>query len=94
MKKRQDQQLPTRRSWTRRAVIGGVLVVGMAALWAVSGGPSAWGGKPRLVVDREVVDLGDLPFKSPARVVFTLTNRGEGTLRLAGVPRVEAIKGC
>ena len=75
-------------------MIGGVLVVVMAAVWWVSGGPNAWGEKPRLVVDREVVDLGDLPFDTPARAVFTLINSGEGTLRLAGVPRVEAIKGC
>jgi len=94
MKKRQDQQVPTRRSGRRWAVISGVLVVGIAALWWVSGGLNAWGEKPRLVVDREVVDLGDLPFETPARVIFTLTNSGEGTLRLAGVPRVEAVKGC
>ena len=93
MKKRREQ-LQTRRSWRRWAVIGGVLVVGMAAVWWVSGGPNVGGEKPRLVVDREVVDLGDLPFDTPARVVFTLTNSGEGTLTLAGVPRVEAIKGC
>ena len=42
-------------------------------MWSGSGGPNVWGEKPRLVVDREVVDLGDLPFDTPARVVFTLT---------------------
>jgi hypothetical protein len=45
-------------------------------------------------VDREVVDLGDLPYGAPARAVFTLTNAGPGLLKLAGVPRVEAVKGC
>ena len=75
-------------------MIGGVLVVVMAAVWWVSGGPNAWGEKPRLVVDREMVDLGDLPFNTPVRAVFTLTNSGEGTLTLAGVPRVEVVKGC
>jgi hypothetical protein len=94
MKKRQDQQLPTVRSWRRWAMLGGVLVVGMAAVWWVAGGPNAWGEKPRLVVDRDAVDLGDLPFDTPAHVVFTLTNSGEGTLTLAGAPRVEAVKGC
>jgi hypothetical protein len=75
-------------------MIGGVLVVGMAAVWWVAGGPNVWGEKPRLVVDREVVDLGDLPFDTPARVAFTLANTGKGTLALAGVPPVEAVKGC
>ena len=94
MKKRRQQQLPVRRSGRRWAMIGGVLVVGLATLWWVAGGPNAWGEKPRLVVDRDLVDLGDLPFDTPARVVFTLTNSGEGTLTLAGTPRVEAVKGC
>jgi hypothetical protein len=94
MKKRQDLRLPTVRSWRRWAMLGGVLVVGMAAVWWVAGGPNAWGEKPRLVVDRDAVDLGDLPFDTPARVVFTLTNSGESTLTLAGAPRVEAVKGC
>jgi len=94
MTERQRQPLPARRSRMPWAVVIAVLVVGIGAGWWVSGGPEAWGKRPRLIVDREVVDLGDLPFDAPARVVFTLTNAGEGTLKLAGVPRVEAVKGC
>jgi len=75
-------------------VVGAVLVVGAAAVWWTSEGLEDRGKAPRLVVDREVVDLGDLPFDTPARVVFTLTNAGQGTLKLDGVPRVEAVKGC
>ncbi len=52
------------------------------------------GGTPRLVLDREVVDLGYLPFETPARVVFTLTNAGTGSLKLEDVPRVKVLKGC
>jgi len=94
MKKKKAQPLPARNSRTRWAVVGAVLVIGIAAGWWISGGPDAWGDRPRLVLDREVVDLGDLPFDAPARVVFTLTNAGPGLLKLAGVPRVEAVKGC
>lgn len=94
MKKRKGQPVPARSSRMRWAAVGTVLVIGTVAGWWISGGPDAWGDRPRLIVDREVVDLGDLPFDAPARVVFTLTNAGPGTLKLAGVPRVEAVKGC
>jgi len=94
MTKNQGQPLPARRSRMAWAVVSAALVVGIAAMWWISGGLEDWGSRPRLVVDRELVDLGDLPFDAPARVVFTLTNAGQGTLKLNGVPRVEAVKGC
>ena len=94
MKKRQRQPLPARHSRMRWVVVSAVLVVGIVAGWWMWGGPDAWGDRPRLIVDREIVDLGDLPFGAPARAVFTLTNAGPGALKLAGVPRVEAVKGC
>jgi len=94
MGKKRAQPVPAPRSRMRWAVVSAVLVVGLAAAWWLSGGPDAWGDRPRLIVDREVVDLGDLPYGAPARVVFTLTNAGPGTLKLAGVPRVDAVKGC
>jgi hypothetical protein len=46
------------------------------------------------VVDRTEVDLGSLPFEAPATVVFTLTNAGDGLLRIADVPPVRVLKGC
>jgi hypothetical protein len=45
-------------------------------------------------VDRTEVDLGTLPFETPARVVFTLTNAGDGLLRIADVPPVRVLEGC
>jgi hypothetical protein len=47
-----------------------------------------------LAVDRTEVDLGYLPFDAPVRVTFTLTNTGDGLLRLVEVPRVKALRGC
>jgi hypothetical protein len=52
------------------------------------------GGIPKLAVDRDVVDLGPLAYHTPARVTFTISNRGDGTLRLTETPRVIAAKGC
>ena len=87
--------VPRRGRW-RWAVMGALVVVGAGAgtFWWMSTGPDASGGAPRLVVDREVVELGDIPFEAPARVVFTLTNAGDGTLKIAEVPRVKAVEGC
>jgi hypothetical protein len=73
--------------------LGLVMLVAAGAWWR-STSPEASNGTPRLVLDREVVDLGFLPFEAPARAVFTLTNAGDVPLRLADVPRVSVLKGC
>lgn len=89
------QPTPPRWGW-RWVVLGVVLLLigGGAAGWWLSAAPDAAAGRPRLVLDRDVVDLGYLPFEAPARVVFTLSNAGDGPLKLADVPRVKAVKGC
>lgn len=93
-RKRRDERTG-QRTWKRRAI--GVVLVALIAviagwwLWEI---PEASGGTPKLAIDREVVDLGDLPFETPARVVFTLSNAGDGTLRIPDVPRVRAEEGC
>jgi hypothetical protein len=61
-----------------------------AVFWGLSGSS----GTPRLVVDRTEADLGYRSFGVPAQVVFTLTNAGDGPLRLKDVPRVIVKAGC
>jgi len=88
---------PAPRRGRRRWWVVGVLVAivaGAGTFWWQSESLGTLSGAPRLVVDREVVELGDLPFEAPARVVFTLTNAGDGTLKMAEVPRVKAVEGC
>lgn len=93
-RKRQDEQ--ARRRTRKRRAVGVVLVAVIAVIagWWLWNTPEASGGTPKLAIDREVVDLGDLPFETPARVVFTLSNAGDGTLRIPDVPRVRAEEGC
>lgn len=100
MGKRNDKprvkQLPSRPPRWRGAAWGALVLVavGGGGLWWLWGAWEASGGTPRLVVDRTEVDLGSLPFEAPARVVFTLTNAGDGLLRIADVPPVRVLEGC
>ena len=96
MAKHSRMQPPPRRPRWRWAALGVVVLValGAGAFWWLSEAQDTPGGRPRLVLDREVVDLGKLPFEKPARVVFTLTNAGNSSLRLDGVPRVQLLQGC
>lgn len=73
-----------------------VLAVAAAAGWwfRTTPTPEASGGTPRLVLDRDTIDLGPMALNTPARAVFTLTNAGDGALRITGVSRVRALEGC
>ncbi len=99
-KRRKGQTAPPAQGRRARTIVlGGVAIalaaVGAAAAWWLSGEPgAATAGTPRLVVDRREVDLGYRRFDEPARVVFTLTNAGNGLLRLSEVPRVKVAAGC
>jgi hypothetical protein len=76
--------------------VGALLLIGVgaAAFWWLSEAQNSLAGKPRLMVDRTEVDLGDLPFNAPAKVVFTLTNAGGSPLDLSDNPPVRAVTGC
>lgn len=101
MTKRRGQQPATRPSpgssrWWPWAVLGVVVVVAGAGLgvWWSWQAPSAAGGPPRLVVDRDTVDFGYVRFGAPAHAVFTVSNTGTGPLVLREKPEVILAKGC
>lgn len=89
-------------------VLGGALLIGLAlfALWKTGGlgnpaGDAASspvgsevGGTPRLEVDREKVDLGDVPVDQTVSVTFLLSNTGDGTLSFSKEPYIEVVEGC
>ncbi|MBI1892940.1 MAG: hypothetical protein HYS14_02350 [Candidatus Rokubacteria bacterium] len=94
-KKRIVKPPPRKTRWHRLALgTFGLVAVAAVTAWWLWSAPEVSGGTPRLVLDRDVVELGYLPFESPARVMFTLTNTGDGVLKLADIPRVKVLKGC
>ncbi len=82
-----------RTSW-RWVMAGGILVVAIAAFWWFSEAQDPVGGTPRLAVDHTEIDLGYFHLGKWAKAVFTLTNTGDGMLRIVNEPRVEVVKGC
>jgi hypothetical protein len=79
--------------WETLGVLG-LMAIGIAGGWRPAKAGDAPDGRPRLVVDPTEVDLGDLPFDTPAKAVFTLTNTGDGVLKLLAEPQVKVLKGC
>jgi len=81
---------------TTLLVVGGGVLVLLAALAALGGRKAAVEvtGQPRLKVDRETVDLGDVPLGRTVEAAFDLTNVGDQPLRLTRPPTIEVIEGC
>lgn len=80
-------------AWLVVVVVVGVALVATGAWWLLGSGGIA-GGTPSLAVDREVIELGRYPFDKWARATFTLSNTGDGPLRILNDPDVSALKGC
>ncbi len=80
-------------------VVGGMLLFVAAGLllWgnkpASSSAPET-GGTPRLQVDKEKIDLGDVKVGQMVSATFTLTNVGDQTLKFTKSPYVELAAGC
>ena len=79
--------------WVTLGVVGALIVAALPVWWPLMGGRVAR-GTPRLVVDHTQVDPGRRAFDQLAMAVFTLTNSGDGVLKIVEPPRVRAVKGC
>ena len=79
--------------------VGGLALV-LLALWAVLGGRSGGPakievtGQPRLKVDREQIDLGNIQLGRTVEASFVLTNVGDQPLQIAEAPFIEVVEGC
>ena len=51
-------------------------------------------GAPRVVVDQELVDYGEVKFDTSIETVFRVRNVGDQPLKILGEPQVELVEGC
>jgi hypothetical protein len=73
------------------AMIAGVLLIGAAIFMAFGEQDS---GTPRLVIDQERIDYGDVAYDTPKTFTLRVTNTGDGTLRFREKPYVQVLEGC
>ena len=79
---------------------GMVLIAGaLFAVWKMDQSsapqvPVEVSGSPSLKVDKNEVDLGDVPLGKTVTVSFQLTNVGDKTLNFSEKPYIEVKEGC
>jgi hypothetical protein len=77
-------------------VLLGVAVIAAALVFANQAARQENAGMvgPRLSVDQEVIDFGQVKMGQPVSAEFTLTNTGDSDLRLTKEPYIEVVEGC
>ncbi|MBQ7442741.1 MAG: DUF1573 domain-containing protein [Bacteroidaceae bacterium] len=63
----------------------------LAAIAALAVAPATTWAQPRIVVETEVMNVGEVLYQQPRRVVFNITNRGADPLRIS---RIHPSCGC
>jgi hypothetical protein len=73
-------------------IVGGVLLVAAALFFTFGGGDG--GGTPKLAVDQEKIDYGDVHFGVNKTFAIKVTNTGDGVLRFKEKPYIQILEGC
>lgn len=74
-------------------LVGGVLLIAAVLFFAFSGNGDNR-GTPKLEVDQEKIDFGDVKFGVNKTFAIKVTNTGDGTLRFKEKPYIEVLEGC
>lgn len=80
-------------------IVGGVVLVGASVLFFTRDRvdpnfiPEVTGA-PRLQMDKEKIDVGDVPTEKIVTASFIMTNVGDQMLYITRDPYVEVIEGC
>lgn len=75
-------------------VLGIVLVMRPSAPAANTTNATPAADAPRLVVDRQQIDFGQVPLDIPVKATFQLSNAGGQPLQIVSQPVVEVRQGC
>ena len=70
------------------------LFLGLRNPAPAAGSEDSSNGAPVLQVDKQQVDLGDVPLDTVVEASFQLTNTGTQTLKFTGKPYIEVVEGC
>jgi hypothetical protein len=83
--------------WPLLIIVAGVALVGVALISSNQSASTTMpqvSGAPALQVDKEKVDLGDVPLGQTVSVSFELTNTGDQPLQFTKKPYIEVAAGC
>jgi hypothetical protein len=79
----------------------GVALLSLAALALfykslapAKGNAATSSGHPRLTVNHEKIDLGDVKLGQTVEAAFELTNAGDAPLTITDTPYIEVVAGC
>jgi hypothetical protein len=93
---RPAQRIP----WPLLMIGGGLILLAVVVVWgfaqpaAGSKIPVEVQGAPKLKIDRQKVDLGDVKLGQTVSVSFKLSNAGDQPLRFSEAPYIELVEGC
>jgi hypothetical protein len=73
--------------------LGGVLIFAAIFLFANQNGEDG-GGAPKIAVDQQKIDYGDVKFGVNKTFAIKVTNTGDGILRFKEEPYIEVLEGC
>ncbi len=73
-------------------ILGGILLVAAALFFAFGGADG--GGTPKLTVDQEKINYGDVHFGDGRSFAIKITNTGDGVLRFKEQPYIQVVEGC
>ncbi|GAB4480724.1 MAG: hypothetical protein OHK0031_02080 [Anaerolineales bacterium] len=98
MSKKSNKQKKKKNTLLIPLIAGGILLL-LAALTFAFGGSNTDsgltnGGTPRLTVDQEKIDYGDVHFGVNKTFAIKVTNTGDGVLRFKEKPYVQVLEGC
>ena len=76
-------------------IAAGVVLIAAGIFFARQGsGSPESGGTPKIAVDREEIDYGEVKLDTPLVFTINVTNTGDGVLRFKDAPYIEVQEGC